>query len=238
MSIEASNHAAAALEFEPAAVLFDMDGTMIESEAALLECWRQAAHDLALPLEDGLWLSMVGLHDSACHDLLRTRLDEEQVQALLHTMQALYDVRVDAGLPLKAGLIALLERLAAHGMVTAVVTSTRRPRALYKLERAGLLAHFALVVGGDEVAHPKPAPDIYRLAAQRLGLSAERCVVLEDSPAGVRSALAAGMTPIHIPDLVAPSDEVRALGHRIVANMDEAHALLVPWLRDEALAAQ
>jgi HAD superfamily hydrolase (TIGR01509 family) len=153
-------------------------------------------------------------------------------------MQALYDVRVDAGLPLKTGLIALLERLAAHGMATAVVTSTRRPRALYKLERAGLLAHFALVIGGDEVAHPKPAPDIYRLAAQRLHVSPERCVVLEDSPAGVRSALAAGMTPIHIPDLVAPSDEVRALGHRIVANMDEAHALLAPWLRDEALAGQ
>ncbi|KRD31953.1 hydrolase [Lysobacter sp. Root916] len=229
---------AAALEFLPAAVLFDMDGTMIESEAALLECWRQAAQDLGYDLEDGLWLSMVGLHDSACHDLLRTRLDEAQVQALLHAMQALYDVRVDAGLPLKPGLIALLEHLAAQDMATAVVTSTRRPRALYKLERAGLLAHFALVVGGDEVAHPKPAPDIYLLAAQRLSVAPERCLVLEDSPAGVRAALAAGMTPIHIPDLVAPSAEVRALGHRIVANMDEAHALLAPWLRDEALAGQ
>lgn len=227
-----------ALEFVPEAVLFDMDGTMIESEAALLECWRQAAQELALPLEDGLWLSMVGLHDRACHDLLRTRLDEEQVQALLSAMQALYDVRVDAGLPLKPGLIALLDRLGAQAMPKAVVTSTRRPRALYKLERAGLLAHFALVVGGDEVAHPKPAPDIYRLAAQRLGVNPERCVVLEDSPAGVRSALAASMTPIHIPDLLAPSAEVRALGHRIVANMDEAHALLAPWLRDEATAAR
>lgn len=232
------NARAAALELVPEAVLFDMDGTMIESEAALLDCWRQAAQALSLPLEDGLWLSMVGLHDSACHALLRTRLDEAQVEALLRTMQALYDVRVDAGLPLKAGLIALLDRLAAHSMPTAVVTSTRRARALYKLERAGLLAHFALVIGGDEVAHPKPAPDIYRLAAQRLGVDPLRCVVLEDSPAGVRSALAAGMTPIHIPDLVAPDAQVRALGHRIVADMEQAHALLAPWLRDDAVAEQ
>lgn len=227
---------AAALEFVPEAVLFDMDGTMIESEAALLECWRQAAQDLSLPLEDSLWLSMVGLHDSACHALLRTRLNEAQVQALLSAMQALYDVRVDAGLPVKAGLIALLERLTAQGMPVAVVTSTRRPRALYKLERAGLLPYFSWVVGGDEVAHPKPAPDIYLLAASRLEVNPACCVVLEDSPAGVRSALAAGMTPIHIPDLVAPSDEVRALGHRIVADMGQAHALLAPWLRDEAVA--
>ncbi|RDZ26287.1 HAD family hydrolase [Lysobacter silvisoli] len=226
----------AALPFAPAAVLFDMDGTMIESEAALLECWRQAAQDLGFALQDELWLSMVGLHDRACHDLLSRHLSDTQIQALLDAMQALYDRRVDAGLPLKGGLTALLDRLAAQALPTAVVTSTRRARALYKLERAGLGERFALVVGGDEVVHPKPAPDIYLLAAQRLGVDPARCVVLEDSPAGVRAALGAGMTPIHIPDLVAPSDEVRALGHRIVRSMDDAHALLAPWLRDEAVA--
>ncbi len=234
MLIEPSAPTASALEFAPAAVLFDMDGTMIESERALLDCWRQAAQELALPLEDELWLSMVGLHDRAGHDLLRTRLPEHDVRALVSAMQALYDVRVDAGLPLKPGLIALLQDLDAHGMPTAVVTSTHRQRAIYKLERAGLLPHFALVIGGDEVAHAKPAPDIYLLAARRLQADPRRCVVLEDSPAGVYSALAARMTPIHIPDLVAPSDELRALGHRIVGSMEEAQALLGPWLRAEA----
>jgi HAD superfamily hydrolase (TIGR01509 family) len=226
------------LAFAPEAVLFDMDGTMIESERALLECWRQAARELALPLDDDVWLSMIGLHDAACHQLLRERIGEGNSQALQRAMQAMYDVRVDAGLPVKPGLVALLERLVARDMPRAVVTSTRRPRALYKLERAGLLAHFPLVVGGDEVAHPKPAPDIYLLAARRLQVDPVRCVVLEDSPAGVRSALAAGMTPIHIPDLLAPSDEVRALNHRIVTTMDQAHALLAPWLGVEAAAAE
>jgi HAD superfamily hydrolase (TIGR01509 family) len=227
-----------AISFMPEAVLFDMDGTMIESECALLECWRQAANELALPLGDDVWLSMIGLHDAACHQLLRERIDEDRVQALQRAMQALYDVRVDAGLPVKPGLFAFLERLAARAMPRAVVTSTRRPRALYKLERAGLLAHFPLVVGGDEVAHPKPAPDIYLLTARRLQVDPRRCVVLEDSPAGVRSALAAGMTPIHIPDLLAPSNDVRALGHRIVATMDGAHALLAPWLGAETTAEE
>jgi HAD superfamily hydrolase (TIGR01509 family) len=226
------------IDFMPEAVLFDMDGTMIESERALLECWRQAASELALPLNDEVWLSMIGLHDAACDRLLRERIDEDRVQALRRAVQALYDVRVDAGLPLKPGLTALLERLLARDMPRAVVTSTRRPRALYKLERVGLLTYFPLVVGGDEVVHPKPAPDIYLLAARRLQVDPSRCVVLEDSPAGVRSALAAGMTPIHIPDLLPPSDEVRALSHRIVATMEEAHALLAPWLGAEATAAE
>lgn len=225
------------LPFAPEAVLFDMDGTMIESERALLECWRQAARELALPLYDDLWLSMIGLHDRVCDDLLRERIGEDSAQALRGAMLALYDQRVDAGLPLKPGLVAFLERLTAHGVPRAVVTSTRRPRALYKLERAGLLAHFPLVVGGDEVDHPKPAPDIYLLAARRLQVDPRRCVVLEDSPAGVRSALEAGMTPIHIPDLLAPSDEVRAWDHRIVASMDEAHALLSQWLQTRSSAA-
>lgn len=221
------------LTFAPEAVLFDMDGTMIESERALLECWRQAARELALPLGDDLWLSMIGLHERDCDALLRARIEEDDVRALQRAAQALYGVRVDAGLPTKPGLIALLERLAARDMPRAVATSTRRARALYKLERAGLLTYFPLVVGGDEVAHPKPAPDIYLLTARRLQVDPGRCVVLEDSPAGVRSALAAGMTPIHIPDLLAPSDEVRALKHRIVATMDDAHALLAPWLDAE-----
>ena len=83
----------------------------------------------------------------------------------------------------------------------AVATSTRRERARAKLARRGLLARFAALVGGDEVARGKPAPDIFLLAAARLGVAPADCVVLEDSEPGVRGALAAGMMPIMVPDL-------------------------------------
>jgi beta-phosphoglucomutase-like phosphatase (HAD superfamily) len=86
-------------------------------------------------------------------------------------------------------------------------------------------------VTGSDVVHSKPAPDIYLLAAERLGVAPEHCVVLEDSVPGVRAALAAGMTPIQVPDLVVPDDTARALGHRIVDSLVQARTLIEPALR-------
>ena len=217
--------------FTPAAILFDMDGLMIESERALLQCWREASHALELhQLDDALWLSFVGLSDRVCTELLRERLDESQVQALLQETQVRYDAHVEAGLPLKAGVLELLALLESRGLPRAVVTSTRRERALQKLTRCGVLQHFDAVVTGSEVAHPKPAPDIYLLAARTLGVAPGECVVLEDSAAGVRAALAAGMTPIQVPDLVHPDASTRALGHRVVDSLAHAHVLIAATL--------
>jgi HAD superfamily hydrolase (TIGR01509 family) len=209
-----------AIPFVPAAIFFDMDGLLIESERALLQCWREAATVLDMPqLDDALWLSFVGLSDRVCNQLLRERLDEAQLEALLRELQARYDAHVEAGLPLKTGVHELLAVLDHHRLPRAVVTSTQRERALRKLTRCELLAHFHTVVTGSDVVHAKPAPDIYLLAAQRLGVPPSQCLVLEDSVPGVRAALAAGMTPIQIPDLVAPDDAARALGHRVMDSL-------------------
>lgn len=218
------------VHFTPAAVLFDMDGLMIESERALLQCWRETADELGLQFEDTLWLSFVGLSDRACHDLLRQHLDEAQLQALLQGCRTRYDAHVEAGLPLKPGLLDLLELLAQRGVPRAVVTSTRRERAMQKLALCGLLPHFDTVVTGSDVVHSKPAPDIYLLAAERLDVVPAHCVVLEDSVPGVRAALAAGMTPIQVPDLVMPDEAAQALGHRVVESLVQARALIEPAL--------
>ena len=209
-----------ALPFVPAAVFFDMDGLLIESERALLQCWREAASAFNLPqLDDALWLSFVGLSDQVCNQLLRERVTESQLQVLLQDLQTRYDAQVDAGLPLKAGVHELLGLLDLHAMPRAVVTSTQRERALRKLTRCGLITHFHGVITGSDVEHAKPAPDIYLLAAQRLGVAPSRCLVLEDSVPGVRAALAAGMTPIQSPDLVIPDDAARSLGHRVMDSL-------------------
>ncbi|AXI83004.1 HAD family phosphatase [Xylella taiwanensis] len=216
----------APLSFVPEAVIFDMDGLMLDSERASIECRRRAASDLEQQIEPDYWMQMVGMSDTACHALLAARIGAVSAAALLARSDALYDAVVTMGVPHRPGIITLLEWLCVRGIPCAVGTSTRRPLALRKLNAAGLLWRFDAVCTASDVAHAKPAPDIYVLAAHTLGIVPARCLVVEDSPIGVRAALAAGMTPIQVPDLLMPDAQVRALGHRIVASLIEVQRLL------------
>ena len=214
------------LPFWPDAVVFDMDGLMLDSERAITDCMARAAAEAGHALPQSLWLDLVGTGEAACREILRQRLGAAAADAMLAHADTLYDVVVDAGMPHRPGIVALLDWLERCGMPRAVATSTARPLALRKLRRAGLLDRFHAICTSSDVARPKPAPDVYLLAAARLEVEPARCLVLEDSPTGVRAALAAGMTPVQVPDLVAPDEAVRALRHRIVESLGEAQRLL------------
>jgi len=212
------------LPFLPDAVIFDMDGLMLDSERAINLCMARAARELGHELPDTLWLQMIGGGDGLCRRLLTGRIGSEATDVLLDRAEAMYDAV--AGIDHRPGIVELLEFLVARGIPRAVATSTRRPLAVRKLAAAGLLPYFDAICTSTDVPRPKPAPDVYLLAASTLGVEPSRCLVLEDSPTGVRAALAAGMTPIQVPDLLEPDDEVRALRHRIVDSLGDAQRLL------------
>ncbi|ADV26159.1 HAD-superfamily hydrolase, subfamily IA, variant 3 [Pseudoxanthomonas suwonensis 11-1] len=218
--------AIAPLPFAPVAVLFDMDGLMLDSERVITRCYAQAAAALGHDLPDDYWLQMVGTGDAACRAMLVERLGAAAAAELLERSGDAYDAMVDAGIPHRPGITALLQWLQRNDVPRAVATSTRNPLATHKLRQAGLAPYFPVICTASDVAQPKPAPDVYLLAASRLGVEPARCLVLEDSPTGVRAALAAGMTPIQVPDLVQPDVDTRALGHRIAASLEEVLPLL------------
>ncbi len=223
-------NAAGALDALPRAVIFDMDGLMLDSERALLGCLAQAGGEAGHDLPEDFLLSLIGSSDALTRERIAGRVGRDAVEALLRESYARYDDLVAVGVPHRPGVIDLLDTLAAHGVPRAVATSTRRPLALRKLETAGLLRYFEHVATSSDVAHPKPAPDIYLLAAHRLGVEPAHCLALEDSPTGVRAALAAGMRVIQVPDLLEPDAAVRALGHRIAGSLHEVRGLLQPLL--------
>ena len=179
-----------ALPVLPQAVIFDMDGLMLDSERALLGCLAQAGADAGHDLPEDLLLSLIGSSDAVTRQIIASRVGAESVDALLRDSYARYDGIVAGGVPHRPGIIDLLDTLAAHGVPRAVATSTRRPLALRKLETAGLLPYFEHVATSSDVAPAKPAPDIYLLAAHKLGIAPRHCLALEDSPTGVRAALA------------------------------------------------
>ena len=212
-----------ALDRLPQAVIFDMDGLMLDTEPLAARAWDEAAAAVGARFDPAMARRMIGRNFHDCEAMLRAEAPAGYpVDAILSRWHTAYDAIVERdGLVMKPGLHELIDWLDARGIVRAVATSTRRDRAHAKLTRTALLSRFAALVGGDEIAHGKPAPDIYLEAARRLGAAPARCVVLEDSEPGVRGALAAGMMPIMVPDLLPPTAELLAFGIVVHASLHE-----------------
>lgn len=212
----------------PEAVVLDMDGTLLDTEPVAARAWFGAARAIGVDFDPALPHRLIGRTFTDCRALIAAAHDDRYpVDALMAGWHAAYDAIVEReGVALKPGAMELVDWLATEGIARAVATSTRRARALVKLEHATLARHMHAIVGGDEVAFGKPAPDIFLAAASRLGVAPARCVVIEDSAAGVAGAQAAGMAAIMVPDLVPPDAALRATGVLVVGTLERARAHL------------
>jgi HAD superfamily hydrolase (TIGR01509 family) len=216
------------------AVIFDMDGLMLDSQRIATEVWKSAVEAFGYRLTDETRLSLIGRTISDTNAILRSafgsnfpineirRLATEEFSAFTK----------DNGIPVKRGLRELLDFLDQEQLPTAVATSTSRYYCLRSLQRSDLAHRFKVIVCGDEVPQGKPAPDIFLRASELLDVVPERCVVLEDSYAGVRAAHNARMIPIMVPDLKEADDEMRALAHAVVSDLTAAKDVIQKLLND------
>jgi HAD superfamily hydrolase (TIGR01509 family) len=205
----------------PAAVIFDMDGLMLDTEPLAARAWTDAAADLGVVFDHTVTARLIGRNAPDCLVLIRAHHGADYpVDALMRAWHAAYDrIVAREGIALKDGLLELLAWLDDEAIPRAVATSTRRLRAWAKLESTALAHRFAALVGGDEIASGKPAPDIFFAAAAKLRVAAADCLVLEDSEPGIRGALAAGMAPILVPDRDTPSRELLALEPLVLPSL-------------------
>lgn len=204
----------------PQAVVFDMDGLLLDTERVCFEGFRVALATFELPQDDELFRRLVGTNQALGRQLLTDGLAG---RVKLEEFGAVWDAdiaqRLAAGIPVKPGARALGEHLREQNIPYIIATSTPTEKAHQHLDRAGLGTLFCDVVGGDQVTASKPAPDIYFHATALLGHDPRNCVAFEDSSNGVRAAHAAGLITVQVPDIIAPDAKLRALGHFIASDI-------------------
>jgi HAD superfamily hydrolase (TIGR01509 family) len=209
------------MKVRPAAVLFDMDGLLLDSERLIRDAMIAVMADLGFDMGSADYAELIGRPGPASRAIMQARfgagLDYDVMRAEVRLR-----IRSEWGpiRPLKPGAAALLAQVNAAGILAAVVTSSEQALARAHLGHAGLLNGFATIVGCDDVANGKPHPEPYRTAAARLGISPGAALALEDSHNGIIAAHMAGVPVIMVPDLLPATPEIAP---RLLAVADDLH---------------
>lgn len=213
------------------AVVFDMDGLMLDTEPLYKKAWQLASTELGYEIDDTFYAKFIGRPTSDCEVLLLRKFGSDfPLDPFRLRWPQLWQNEAAKGIPIKAGLPEILTFLKHNGLSFAVATSSDAEHTEISLRRAGLDGCFGIVVTGDEVLRGKPAPDIYIEAARRLRIDASQCMALEDSEVGIIAAREAGMLAVLIPDLVGPTDPAVEAASFILGSLHEARDLLTNML--------
>lgn len=208
---------------KPLAVVFDLDGTLIDSEALVKDAHFAACAELGVAMSDAQFLSLVGMHREANDLQLKGYYgDDFPLETFIGLTRAHVGDRVA---PLKPGALELMDALDALALPFGLATSSRRPWVERHFTAHALTPRFRAVVTRQDVSEGKPHPEPYLHASKLLGAAPEHVLALEDSYAGVTSAHAAGCMTVMVPDLLTATDEMRKLA-LVATSLNDVRALL------------
>lgn len=208
------------------AIIFDMDGLMVDTEPLSRRAWAEVIVTFGAVLTDDVYGRMIGRRSvEAAQILLDASAIPLTAKELVGQKTAVFNQILAQGVPVMPGLMELHIEIARRGLPWAVATSSPRHHAQLILMQLGLLGACGAIASGDEVAHGKPAPDVYLLAAERLGIVSQQCLALEDSAPGCQSAAAAGMTVVAVPNGATETAVFPCANHIFPSLTDVARSL-------------
>ncbi|MGX1307089.1 beta-phosphoglucomutase-like phosphatase (HAD superfamily) [Amorphus suaedae] len=213
---------------QPHALIFDMDGLLLDTEGVYKRSWSAAAAALGFDLTDQIFMTLIGITIADCEKRLVAQFGERfPLERFRDDARVRYEAIVEAdGIPLKPGVHAALDWAAQRNIPCGVGTSTRTEEARERLKRHAMLDRFSVVVGGDQIRRGKPDPETFLKVAESLAHRPEHCLVFEDAHSGVLAARAAGMSVVLIPDLLPATPEIAAQASGVFPSLHAA----VDWL--------
>lgn len=205
------------------AVVFDMDGVIFDSEKLILQIWKEIGKENDIPNIEETMYQCLGVNATETKQIfLRIYGEDFPYDVYVKEASRRFHAKADGGeLPMKPGVVELLSFLKENGYVIGLASSTREGAVRQELTDAGIICYFKELTCGDMLKKSKPAPDIYLMACEKLGVGPEEAIAIEDSYNGIRSAYAAGMTPIMVPDIIGPDEEMQEKSFRIFADLFE-----------------
>lgn len=191
-------------------ILFDMDGTLLDTEKHYNRFWKIAARELGYNLDDKKALEIRSLNREDGTILFTQWFGDKDAYDKIRKLRVelMTEYLANNPIELKPGALECLKWLTDNGYKTALVTATKLDLAVPELEQVGLLPYLSELVSARDVPHGKPHPDPYISACDRIGELPANCFAVEDSPNGIRSAHSAGCHTIFVPDLAAPEPEI------------------------------
>lgn len=210
------------------AIVFDMDGVLFDTESLFISCWKTLADEMQLEHFEEVLKKCIGTNVDKTKEIIvshyGTQFDYDSYQG---KTRKLFAEHINTkGMPMKPGVYELLGFLKENDYKIGLASSTRLDMVVEELKNAGIYEYFEVIVGGDMVTHSKPHPKIYQVACEKLGVKPEETIAIEDSLNGIRSAFAAGMKPIMVPDLVLPTEEITPLLYKKFSSLLEVKAFL------------
>ncbi len=209
------------------AVIFDMDGLLVDTESMFRDVMMEVSARRGLDLPPEVFLRMVGLQRDGSRAVAMAHFgDDFDYEPWITEIWDLAHARIEVEVVVKAGVVELLDFLDAKGLPRAVCTSSSHATVARQLTPGGLLPRFQAVIAAGDYDRGKPHPDPFLAAALRLDVDPAHCLALEDSHNGVRAAHAAGMMTIMVPDLLEATEEMQALCVAVKETLHDVRALL------------